>query len=267
MNKISLDEILIKAHEMEFSRYDNPLAHKFSIKHSRAMKRIFSIYQKNTSHFYKDNEKTSEYIIRYHWSRKKVLIIAIIAFLAILAGCAAVFYSLGGFSMDIHKEYTKLFPIDLNDCPETIEYVYYLPELPEGYEIFDKDQNDVYVYTAYINNDTGQTITIIQYVKSYFESHYNTEYNEFEKITIGQHIGIGLAGKNAYVIVWDNGDYVIEVSADLTKEDVLKLAKNTKVFKNENLRSQMGIKSDLQYRGEIVFPICKQKFYNQMIKT
>ena len=68
-------------------------------------------------------------------------------------------------------------------------------------------------------------------VKTEFHSYYDTERFELEEIMIGEHAEICLGGERVN-IAWDNGDYILEISADLDKSDALKLAKSVKVLEN-----------------------------------
>mgnify|MGYP000390042955 CR=1 FL=1 len=43
MNEFSLKDILGEAYDMEFSQYDKPPKHRFSLKHRKNMKRIFAL--------------------------------------------------------------------------------------------------------------------------------------------------------------------------------------------------------------------------------
>ena len=155
-----------------------------------------------------------------------------VIFLAVLSGCAAIIYYLGGFKTDVYTDNTQLFPIDLTGCPQSIEEVYYLSELPSDFELLEESISDISVYTAYINIATGQTITFYQSIKTAFAPHYNTEKNPLEEISIGESIGIGFGGKKRYTVTWDNGDYILEISADLPKLETINLAKSTKVLEN-----------------------------------
>ncbi len=104
--------------------------------------------------------------------------------------------------------------------------------IPSDFELLEESISDISVYTAYINSATGQTITFCQSIKTAFEPHYNTEYSDLEEISIDEHKGIGLGGKMDYILAWDNGDYILEVWADLTKSETINLAKSTKVLEN-----------------------------------
>lgn len=232
MNEIALDEILVAAHDAEFSQYDNAHVHVFSRKHNRAMKRIFRTYEKRIALLHGDAADNRNEITHFRWNRKTVIVMLIVIFLAVLAGCTAIIYCLGGFRTVVQTDNTQLFPIDLTDCPQSIGEVYYLSEIPSGFELLDESVSDISVYTAYINSATGQTITFYQSIKTAFAPHYNTEKNPLEEISIGESIGIGFGGKKRYTVTWDNGDYILEISADLPKSETINLAKSTKVLEN-----------------------------------
>ena len=230
MNEITLDEILIAAHDAEFSQYDNGPEHVFSRKHNRAMKRIFKAYEKRIALLNSDVMDKRNVISHFRWNRKTVIVMLMVFFLAVLVGCSAIIYYLGGFKTDVHTDNTQLFPIDLTGCPQSIEEVYYLSEPPSDFELLEESISDISVYTAYINSATGKTITFHQSIKTAFAPHYNTENNKLEEISIGEHFGIGLEGNKSYIVAWDNGDYILEISADLSKSEVLNLAESTKVL-------------------------------------
>lgn len=232
MNEIALDEILVAAHDAEFSQYDNAHVHVFSRKHNRAMKRIFRTYEKRIALLHGDAADNRNEITHFRWNRKTVIVMLIVIFLAVLAGCTAIIYCLGGFKTVVQTDNTQLFPIDLADCPQSIGEVYYLSEIPSGFELLDESVSDISVYTAYVNSATGQTITFYQSIKTAFSPHYNTEKNKLEEISIGEHTGIGLEGKQSYIAAWDNGDYILEIWADLSKSETINLAKSTKVLEN-----------------------------------
>lgn len=229
MNEITLDEILVAAHDAEFSQYDHVPEHRFSRKHSRAMKRIFKAYEKQTAFLRNDVMDKRNVVSHFRWNRKTIVVMLMVIFLAVLVGCSAIIYYLGGFKTDVHTDNTQLFPIDLTDCPQSIEKVYYLSELPSDFELLEESINDISVYTAYISSE-GKTITLHQSVKTAFKPHYNTEYFALEEISVGNHLGICLEGKGDCIIAWDNEDYILEIWADLSKLETINLAKSTKVL-------------------------------------
>lgn len=232
MNEITLDEILVAAHDAEFSRYDNAPEHIFSPGHNRRMKHIFKIYEKRTAPFRKNVANINNSRTHWVWNRKTVIAMLIVIILAALAGCAVAVYCLGGFRTEPHSDNTQLFPINLEGCPQHIEEKYYLPQIPEGFELFDSSNSSISVVTIYINNETKQTITLRQTVKRVFTAHYDNENSILEEIVINDHQGLGLQGKESYIAAWDNGDYILEVGCDLPKSEVIILAESAKILEN-----------------------------------
>jgi len=232
MNEVTLDEILVAAHDAEFSQFDNSTEHQFSHKHNRAMKRIFKAYEKKALSFKHDASRIEQAAPYLRWNRKTVTMVLMIILLAALTGCTTVIYCLGGFKTDVQNDNTQLFAIDLEDCPQNIEEIYYLSEIPDSFELIDESISSFSVYKQYISTENNKTITLHQFEKTVFATHYNTEYSSLEEISIGEHIGIGLQCDDTYIVVWDNGDYILEIVGTLTKNEVINLAKSAKVLEN-----------------------------------
>lgn len=229
MNELSLDELLVAAHDAEFSQYEDAPEHVFSRRHNRAMRRIFRAYEKQAA-LHNGIARGRSAVPQFGWNRKTVLIVLVLIFLAVLAGCTAIVYSLGGFRARGYADNTRLFPLALADCPQRIEEVYYLSEIPSDFELLEESVSDISVYKAYINSATGKTITFHQSIKAAFEPRFNTEHSALEEISIAENKGIGLEGRTDYAVAWDNGDYILEVWADLPKAETINLAKSAKVL-------------------------------------
>ena len=99
------------------------------------------------------------------------------------------------FMERLYNDNTQLFAVNTEDCPTTIEYEYYLSNLPDEFEMVEHDSLSFYVYTLYENTSSGQVITFSQYTKEKFTPHYNTEHNNFEEIEITRLLpfGVGLS--------------------------------------------------------------------------
>lgn len=235
VNEITLDEVLVAAHDIEFAQYDNSPEHSFSHRHIRAMKRIFKIYERNASllnHVVNKDKNQESHIC---WNRKSFAVVLVIVLLAVLAGCAVIIYTLGGFNTEAHSDNTELFPINYENGPETIESVYYISDLPEGFIEVDVDQNDYCVYNYYRNEESGKTITFYQWVKKDYVFHENTEKGQLGLIKIFEKDGICVDYTNRKYegceIIWDNGDYILEIVTNTTRDETLDLAKSAKILK------------------------------------
>ena len=234
MSESILKSILEESARLEWDKYENVPEHKFSLKHRLEMKRIFKLYEKNTREIHSAAVSKPK---RFRLTRKTALTAIVIVFLAALAGCTAAHFISQSFRGDVHKEFTRIFPKNTENCPTTIEEKYYLPEVPEGFEVLETDSTPYDVYTSYINSSTDDTITLRQFVKTDFSPiHFNTEKCDFQEVDINGHCALLLdyssIGEKFSGVVWDNGDYVIELCGNLPKNQIIDLAKITKVYKN-----------------------------------
>ena len=232
MSESILKSILEESARLEWEKYENVPEHKFSFKHRLAMKRIFKLYEKNTRAIHSAAQPK-----RFRLTRKTALTAIVIIFLAALAGCTAAYFISQSFQGDVHKEFTRIFPINTENCPTTIEEKYYLSELPEGFEVLETDSTPYYEYVIIKSTSTGQTFSFKQIVKSDFDTtHLNTEHHKIEEVVINGHVGLGIdfsdSNRTHSLLLWDNGDYILEISSDLPLNELYNLVKTTKNYEN-----------------------------------
>ena len=237
MNEEIFLGILAKVEECEFEEYDNAPEHKFSLKHRFAMKRIFAKFERNANKLRKKDTSATQTAIKFkhNLSLKQRLIIftMIIILMTFLLGCVMIYVS-GSFSGTVYPDNTQLNVTVLEDCPKTIEYKYALASVPAGFELTENTSSPIHAYTLYTNAATKQTICLHQWVKTSFDQHYNTEHYPIEKVKINNVDGLCIDFSDnisdSSLVVWDNGDYVIEIMADFTKESTSNLANLNKIF-------------------------------------
>lgn len=227
MSEEMFRSILGEALERELAEYDNVPEHKFSLRHRLAMKRILSVANsapKTNTALRKSGQKRS--------LKRSLIIAAVLVFLAVIVGAVVVFRS-KDFGGTVYHDYTQMFAVNIEGSPKTIEYKYALDYVPEGFEIVDTDSSPTDVYTVYKNKLTKQTIVLRQWVKEIFDSHYNTEHHPLEEVIINGNMGLCIDFSNDTLnhslVAWDNGDYIIEIVADLDKESTLNLCKVHKI--------------------------------------
>lgn len=235
MSESILKSLLEESARLEWDKYDSAPTHIFSRKHSREMKRIFKLYDKSTRKLCTDNRSKIQRPKRL--TLKHAVVLVALIFLAALAGCTAAYFISQSFRGDVHREYTQIFPLDTANCPTTIEEKYYLPDLPEEFEVLETVSTANFVGIIYNNLSTGETITLRQFVKTDFSPiHFNTEKCDFQEIDINDHSALLLDYSSISEVfsgvVWDNGDYVIELCGNLSKNQIIDLAKTTKVYEN-----------------------------------
>lgn len=243
MNEEVFGQLLGEMIRDEFSVYDDPPKWKFSLKHRCAMKRIFARYEKNMRRRREKlrfggivTRETEPHKSRLSFKQRIGAVALVVFIIVFLAGCAAVASFISEkFHGSVRREYTLVNAVDIENSPEFIEYEYELGYVPDGFELTEKYSGRTNVYTRYKNETTGQSISLYQWVKSEFAPQLNTEYHTLETTDIngseGLYIDFGDEETACSLLVWDNGDYIIEIYAKLDKESTLNLL-NTHKFQN-----------------------------------
>ena len=237
MNENILKEILAEICAEEIAELNKFPPFKPSLRHRYAMMCIFSSFEKRLRQTNgKPPQASSAHRRPSRLSTRLVILVAVIVCAALLMGAIFIYVS-KSFRGTVNEDNTYLFAINMENCPETIEYEYYLPDLPEGFEMIEHYNLSLHdVYTQYKNELSGQTIMLSQWVKKKYSRHYNTEDQNFEQIEINGHEGIYiyLSGiKNSRsMVIWDNDDYILEIVGNLPKEELVILANSAKILEN-----------------------------------
>lgn len=236
MNENILKEVLAEISDEEISEFEQMPPFKPSLRHKIAMKRIFAEFEKNAR---KAPVAPAPDLTapgsRMRLSKRLIILIIVIACAALLTGAVIVYVS-KNFTGNVYSDNTHLFAVNTEGSPTAIEQEYYLSELPEGFEMKKHDLAQFDAYTLYKNSLSDQSIAFYQYTKEAFQVHYNTEHQSFVEIEIDGSAGLCLDfGNNEHphsLVVWDNGDYILEIIGDLSKSDNIKLAKSAKILEN-----------------------------------
>ena len=232
----SVFKTILQEHSMnEWAKYENAAQHAFSKKHERRMKRTFELFEKNTRKYHVG--ECDSYRNHIKFSRKSILLMCLLVFLAIITGCTVAYFISNNFRGEIYDVSTKLSIIDIDNCPSVIEEKYVLSGLTDNFEIIDSFSMPISEYVCYKNKSTGDTINFTQWVKSEFDSsNYNTENNNFTEVKINDWNGLclELIDNESYYsgVIWDVGDYILEISGNVDKNTIVNLAKTAKIVNN-----------------------------------
>lgn len=233
-NNFTIDELITNYFEREFSEVIDIPTPKFSLKHKIKMNWIFRKFEKNTRKKSSNSAVKPELSNNKHFTLKQRLIITvtIIICLAFVTGFVMIYVS-KGFQGTVYTDNTHLFPINVDDCPSTIEKVYTLSVVPEGYEMYEISTISTNNSIVYRNSTTGQTLLFEQTVKSEFNSHINTEGYFLQETTINGYNAVCVeynrgAGFDS-LIIWDSKDYILTLDGNFDKNELINLA-----ISNEN---------------------------------
>ncbi|MCM1333757.1 MAG: DUF4367 domain-containing protein [Bacteroides sp.] len=238
MNETILCEILNELCQKEFHAYDNYPPYRPSLRHRLAMKRIFRQYERNK----RKNAATEKEALspvertkalpKLRPTKKALLFLIAILFATFLTGWTVLYVS-ERFHGTVAPDHTTLFSVDTGDFPETLEKKYVLPEVPTEFEIYDAVSNPFHEITSYIDPATDRTIVFGQHVKDSYHPHYNTERGVLEDVVVNGNDGICLdlsdESLDFVLILWDCGDYVLELIGNLPKNKLMNLAESAEI--------------------------------------
>lgn len=231
MSESVLKSVLEESARLEWSSYVNAPAHIFSKGHERSMQHIFKLYDKNIRRSVAINRPR-----RIRLTRKTALVLLAVFFLAAVTGCAVAYYVSHSFRGAVHSDNTELRPIDTENCPTDIDVIYYLPEIPKGFVAMESYFIPGFMEVNYVNPSTGQAFGFSQDTKDGFSVHADTERVPLEEVIINGHYGVCVNEyrKNTVItyIMWDNGDYILQLVGNLDKDLAIELAESAKVQNN-----------------------------------
>lgn len=162
--------------------------------------------------------------------RVACIIIAIIILSVSSLSVRAVREAIHDFIMSIFGNHTT---VSVNsdserEYPTTIEEEYEISNLPDGFELADHNRDDGVLFSSYFNGD--KYIFFEQFVHDSYSVNVDNEHSEIEHYTdeSGQEYLIQNTGQD-YCITWDNENYILKITSNLNKNDIISLCKYTKL--------------------------------------
>lgn len=104
MNEFSLKDIFGEAYDIEFSQYDKPPKHRFSLKHRKNMKRIFAL-----------ENAGPQFSGKARLNRRTACVLAAVIFLAVVSITAVA--GVVSFIEKRNNDNTELFATDFGGLP------------------------------------------------------------------------------------------------------------------------------------------------------
>ena len=123
-----------------------------------------------------------------------------------------------------HSE-IKSDPDDSKEYPKTIERKYGITKGVDGFtqEVL-YDNNDI-IQLQYSNGNI--CIELEQQTVDSFGGYFNTEGATIEHIEINGNDATGwIDNQNYYTLIWNNGEYVIEISSNIGRDELIEIAKS-----------------------------------------
>ncbi len=211
MDETLLASILSEAFERECDGHTSAERHRFSKRHEARMQKL--MYPNALS------EATEA-----RPSLRRRLLVALIAVLvAVVLGATCIAISTNGLNVTEHDDHVELLASYAEDSIQTIESICSPALVPEGYRMVDSKRG-VFSYYEHYRRGEDEYFQVMQYTRGSYRGFADNERFELSDVKINGGSGILWTGDTYNFVIWDNGDYVMEVAGTLPAEMILKIA-------------------------------------------
>ena len=235
MNTSTLKAAFEKVCLKEYRVPKTYLPHFFSLSHKRRMREIIDSC---------DNSGRTTAAFSFRMVKIAVLVV-ILSAATILGGGAAIRRE--GFIVERTNVANIYMAADAADAPREFEDYYTVTYIPEGFSFSSKDSdidetsNYRRYYTDYEDEILCRNLgfSFEQSEKRIYREYIDNEHSLHTKVSVNGHPGVYVDctvgdddGKPWGVLIWDNGDYILSISGDLDKNELMEIAKSTKIEEN-----------------------------------
>lgn len=164
-----------------------------------------------------------------------IIIAAVMVLSAAAMSVSAVRDVIIGFITEVYETFTGVRAEPSEDAPETLEEIYEVTWVPEGYILSEANNSSKNQCELFVNHEFNSYISFDQYLLSKYSANIDNENSEWNSIMIGGNHGAIIERADGYEIAWNNGKYVFEISivngkcGILDKEDAVMIADSVDV--------------------------------------
>lgn len=163
-----------------------------------------------------------------------IMITIIIALSMMVISVSAIREAFVKFITKVFSTHTTVQTVPDNDLPTTFQDIYEISEIPSGFELtYKSENNEGEIWLNYEYRNGNECIIFNQYLKPYFEISVNTEGYDMIPIMIDGFEGFIINMNEYYYIFWDNGDYAFTIEGNVSESALIAAAES--VQKVENL--------------------------------
>lgn len=131
------------------------------------------------------------------------------------------------FLTEVFSTHTIVVSSETDGSPTDFRDVYEPTEFPDQFELVEK--SDPATETAYLSlyyRKDDRHIGFYQWLKSEYDVSINTEQDKAEPIEINGFEGFLLNTGGICLITWDNGDYILEIIANIGEDALISVAES-----------------------------------------
>lgn len=153
-------------------------------------------------------------------------VVSIIVFTASVVTVSAFCEPLHDFIVNIFSDNLKVTVSDIGNAPTEINEYYEIGDLPQGFELNFQLSERQLVSASYSNNTNY--IYFGQYAKEFYKD-VDFDNSEFYLDENNQEYLISRLEEGGFCVIWDNGDYVLHINSNLSREEILEICKSVRV--------------------------------------
>ncbi|MBR6669995.1 MAG: DUF4367 domain-containing protein [Ruminococcus sp.] len=128
--------------------------------------------------------------------------------------------NIADFFVSIYEKFSYIQPVEDDIAPSTIKDIYEITYDLSDYDVIYEDKDNYSYNITYIKDDV--VIDFLQYTKDMYDQNVNTEDAEISTISItGKEAIIFLDNQNYYHLIWDNGDYILNIGSNIDKNALI----------------------------------------------
>lgn len=155
---------------------------------------------------------------------RKMIAILVAAVVLLLAGCAIIYRNeIREFVSKVYDSFADLRFEEGETESRTIEEIYELTYVPEGYGLEKQDINRMIVQYKFVNED-GESIKFIQRSLDSSSFSVDIEHGDYDAINIDEYEIYYRQINTGYYYVWNDGKYALKIhSSEFLSEQLLRL--------------------------------------------
>ena len=242
MNKDELEEVFRERLEQDMTNEEvEGSGHRFSLRYRMKKRRLLASLDGG-------EKKRGAHVVRRR-------VIALVAAVCAVVGMTAALnvFRAPGFTGKVFSDNTQIFAVNTEGAPKTLETYYCIPELPEGYKLTQRDEA-YFGLTEIYESDDGSSLTFSQITKEKYDVHFGVGEDEIQSVKVNGGDGLLVDMENrGTLIAWDNGSYILDISADLPAEQTLELAESV-LPRTEQFRITPELLGEPEIMPEVTTP-------------
>lgn len=190
--------------------------HEFSVEFERKMQKLI---KRRNKPYYKIINTVGKRVAC-------IIVIVLLASSVTVLSVDALRNAVADFFVNIYEKFSTVQSVNEDKtAPTTIEDIYAITYDLSDYDVIYEEKDNYSYNITYIKDDV--VIDFLQYTKDMYDQNVNTENAEISTISItSKEAIIFLDNQSYYHLIWDNGDYILSVGSNISKDALIDIAES-----------------------------------------